>query len=147
MSWYFNRTLLGDDYDLISKELLVTKDIKQLRNRSKNQRNNRGNNNIIRHYYSLYTDFLKWDKNVYSQMCEIITTHGRRWSCEWMISDKLAGYAAITLLFLWRYHTEVLLALLLFSIGETTTSSKNQSWNPLVSHNSSCWNCWSISID
>lgn len=78
MNWYFNRTLLGDDYDLISKELLVTKDIKQLRNRSKNQRNNRGNNNIIRHYYSLYTDFLKWDKNVYSQMCEIITTHGRR---------------------------------------------------------------------
>ena len=72
-----NRTLLGDDYDLISKELLVTKTIQQLRNRSKNQRNNRGNSNIIRQYYSLYIDFIKWDPAIYTQICDIITTRGR----------------------------------------------------------------------
>lgn len=44
-----------------------------------------------------------------------------------MISDKLAGYAAITLLFLWGCHIEVLLALFVFPTGEKTTSSENQS--------------------
>ena len=77
MNRLIGRTLLGDDYELIAKELLVTKEVKQLRNRSKNQRNNHGKNNVIRRYYAFYTDFLKWDKNMFASMCDIITSHGR----------------------------------------------------------------------
>ena len=81
-----DRTLLGDNYELIAKELLVTKEPKQLRNRSKNMRNNRESNNIIRSFYSLYTEFIKWDKNMYSQMCDIITKHCRGVLCLYSFS-------------------------------------------------------------
>ena len=94
-----DRTLVGDDYELISKELLVTKDVKQLRNRSKNQRNNRTKTNVIRRYYSLYTDFIKWDKQMYTTMCNIITNHGTL-SILVRCSDELAGDAAHSLLLL-----------------------------------------------
>lgn len=71
-----NRTVLGDDYNLLAKELLVTKDPQQLRNRSKNQRNGRAKNNIIKRYYSLYSEFIKWDRSVYLQICDLVITHG-----------------------------------------------------------------------
>ena len=70
--------LLGDDYSMIARELLVTKSEKQLRNRSKNQRNNH-RQNMIRQYYAMLTEFVKWDPSVYYQICTTMVTHTVTW--------------------------------------------------------------------
>lgn len=67
--------LLGDDYDGISAELLVTKTPQKIRNRAKNNRNSKSGLNNIKKYYMLYQQFSKWDPTIYYQICTTITTH------------------------------------------------------------------------
>lgn len=72
-----NRLLLGENYNRIHTELLPTKEIVQLRNRSKNQRNSKSDRlNIHKRYYSIYKEFKEWDSTIYTRICELVTTHG-----------------------------------------------------------------------
>ena len=73
-----SRTLLGDDYETIASELLVTKKPQKLRNRAKNNRNSKSKLNSIKKYHMLYQQFSKWDPTIYHQICSTITTHRRR---------------------------------------------------------------------
>ena len=71
-------TLLGDDYERIERELLPTKTAQQLRNRCKNQRNNH-RQNVIRQFYAMYSEFVRWEPGVYTQICNAVVTHAVTW--------------------------------------------------------------------
>lgn len=93
--------LLGEDYAQIHKTLLGTKDAQQLRNRSKNQRNSKNQRmNIHKRYFSIYSEFKKWDPSVYTRICQLVLTHGTSECLDFMRSDKLASTSTVIFLFL-----------------------------------------------
>lgn len=117
------RTLLGDDYETISKELLVTKTPQKLRNRAKNNRSSKNKLNSIKKYNLLYQQFSKWDPTIYHQICSTITTH-RRNPAGIPCSYELASAAAPLFLLLQRSGAEILLVASLFQASEANAERK-----------------------
>lgn len=116
------RLLLGEDYTRIHETLLGTKDTQQLRNRSKNQRNSKNQRmNIHKRYFSIYSEFKKWDPSVYTRICQLILTHGRNklgawWIVtSWQVLQRLYFYFynEISLKYYWlnRYFNNVAMML------------------------------------